>query len=345
VPWLRIMTGMVTKHIKIFDPDQGQHPLTDCTVAKRGNRWWMFGADVETSEFNSLAPGSPQRTALIKAGKVPEIQIFSASLPEGEPLSASGWEITPDPHEPAKPAILAGKSKSHWWDGKGGRHCVSYVKGFDPDQNAWVERLYYAGAARDYMGPYVIGYVEWDGQKWVDQPAPAFTANEYWEHGSVYEPNLIYRDGKWKMWYVAGANQDDYLVQGYAESPNGRTDWSLHQVVFPGEEKVFDFCVIDANGGYEAVFSRVNVSGKPDGGPKAGVGLFWCRAKTPSPKMADWSEPVRISEPGPWKPCVRYSETDPQKIFVFYDATYSSPQWSAMPFYFTVDCIEIPRPK
>ena len=48
----------------------------------------------------------------------------------------------------------------------------------------------------------------------MDQPEPAFIANEEWEHGSVYEPNLIYHDGKWKMWYVAGSNQEDYLVHG-----------------------------------------------------------------------------------------------------------------------------------
>lgn len=147
---------------------------------------------------------------------LPEISLFSASLPEGEPLSASGWEITADSQDPQKPAPLAGKFASYWWDGKGGRHCPSYVKGWDPDKGAWVERIYCAGASQDYMGPYVIGYVEWDGVNWVDQAAPAFTANEYWEHGSVYEPNLVYHDGKWKMWYVAGANQDDYLVQGYA---------------------------------------------------------------------------------------------------------------------------------
>jgi hypothetical protein len=335
---------MVAKHIKLFDPDKGQRPFTDCTVVKRGNRWWMFGAGVDRSPFYTLPPGSPERIALIKAGSVPEIQMFSASLADGAPLSAKGWEITSDPKDPARPAILAGKSKSRWWDGKGGRHCVSYVKGFSPEQNTWVERLYYAGAARDYMGPYAIGYVEWDGEKWVDQPAPAFAANEYWEHGSVYEPNLIFHDGKWKMWYVAGANQDDYLVQGYAESPNGRTDWSLHEIVFPPEEKVFDFCIIEANGGYEAVFSRVNVSGKPPADPSK-LGLFWCYSKTPSPKIADWSKPVRIADSGPWKPCVRYGETDPKKMFVFYDAAYSSRQSAGpVPFYFTVDCIEVERP-
>lgn len=29
------------------------------------------------------------------------------------------------------------------------------------------------------------------------------------EHSSVYEPNLVYHDGKWKMSYVAGSNRED----------------------------------------------------------------------------------------------------------------------------------------
>jgi hypothetical protein len=32
-------------------------------------------------------------------------------------------------------------------DGKGGRHCPSYVKGWEPTKGEWVERIYYAGAA------------------------------------------------------------------------------------------------------------------------------------------------------------------------------------------------------
>jgi len=316
------------QHSTIFDAGQGYAPfsrlvtLVDCTVAWRQGRWWMYLCGHDTVS--------------------PEIELYSASLPEGSPLSATGWALTPDPNDPARPSILAGKSRSHWWDGRGGRHCVSYAEGFDPDRNARVERLYYAGAARHYSGPYAIGYLEWDGGKWVDQAMPAFTANEYWERGSVYEPNLIYHEGMWKMWYVAGANQDDYLVQGYAESPNGRTDWSFHEIVFPADEKVFDFCLVEANGEFEAVFSRVNVSGK-EADPSR-VGLFWCHTKTPSPRMADWSEPVRISDPGAWKPVLRYGENDAQRMLVFHDGAYPAAGRGRLPINFTVECLEIDRP-
>jgi hypothetical protein len=140
------------------------------------------------------------------------------------------------------------------------------------------------------------------------------------------------------MWYVAGSNQEDYLVQGYAESPNGRTDWSKHEIVFPAEERVFDFCVLQTSeDSYEAVFSRVNVA---DNTYLPKTGLWWCRAKKPSNKMSDWSEPVRISEPGFWKPVLRYGETDPRRMFVFCDGIAPNTSGKGMPFYFTIECIE-----
>ena len=311
---------------RIFDAGKGYGPITklrtlvDITVAKREGRWWMFACGVELGSA--------------------EIQMYSASLPEGAPLSASGWTLTPDPSDATKPALLAGKTRSYGWDGKGGRHCPSYGKGWDPAKKAWVERIYYAGAALHFMGPYAIGYLEWDGARWIDQPTPAFEANQPWEHGSVYEPNLVYHDGKWRMWYVAGANQEDYLVQGYSESPDGRGDWSPHRMVFAPGEKVFDFCVEPVGDGFEAVFSRVNVSNADL--PK--TGLWWCRAKEPSADIADWSEPVRISGPGPWKPVLRYGETDPGRMFVFHDGVYPAAPGSVIPINFTVECLEMQRP-
>lgn len=108
-------------------------------------------------------------------------------------------------------APVAEREFSSAWDGKGGRHCSSCVKGWDPAKGDCVERIYYAGAAENLWGPYRVGFLQWDGKKRADQPEPAFAANEEWEHGSVYEPHLIYHDGKWKMRYVAGSNQEDYL--------------------------------------------------------------------------------------------------------------------------------------
>jgi hypothetical protein len=325
---------MQGKETKIFDPAEGFAPLTDAviltdaSVVERDNRWWMYLAG--------------------RALNRPSIELFSASLPEGALLSATGWKLTSQNADHTKIADLAGHESSKSWDLQGGRHCPSYVRGFDPKRKTWVERIYYAGGASNVWGPYTIGYLEWDGSKWIDQPAPVFTANEEWEHGSVYEPNLIYRDGMWRMWYVAGSNQEDYIVQGYAESADGRSGWSKHKVFFGPEEKVFDFCVSETRNGYEAVFSRVMLGKQL---PAAPAGLWWCEAKTPSSNMSDWSKPVQIMtaedrgwHSGPWKPSLRYGDGDAKKMFVFFDGLYPKPNAGPFPYVFTLGCLELERP-
>jgi len=318
---------------KVFDPADGFAPLTDpgnvtdATITQRDGRWWMYLAG----------------TVLGKPG----IHLFSASLPPKAPLAAVGWTLTPDKHDPVKIALLAGYDASHSWDMNGGRHSPSYVRGWDPERQSWVERIYYAGGAEQVWGPYTIGYLEWDGMHWVDQPAPSFKAEEDWEHGSVYEPNLIYADAKWKMWYVAGSNQQDYLVHGYAESPDGRTNWTKHKIFAPPEMKLFDFRPIDAGKGYEAVFSRVWVA--PSEAPSE-TGLWWCCCDRPSNEFSDWSTPIQIMSAenqgwhsGPWKPSVQLSETDPNRMFVFFDGIYKRNDLSPFPFSFTLGCAEFDR--
>jgi hypothetical protein len=318
------------RETKIFDPADGFAPFTDVaiatdsTVVKRGDQWWMYlGGKVLNREG---------------------IQLFSASLPPGAPLAAAGWKLTPDPDDLTRVAMLAPQNASAPWDLKGGRHCPSYVRGWDPERGAWVERIYYAGGAEYVWGPYTIGYLEWDGSKWIDQSAPAFVAEEDWEHGSVYEPNVIYADGKWKMWYVAGSNQEDYIVHGFAESVDGRTSWSKHQIFAPPEMKLFDFCVIQTQTGYEAVFSRVWLA-KSDAPPD--TGLWWCHSKEPAPELSGWSKPVQIMtaenrgwHTGPWKPSVQHSDTDPNRLLVFFDGAYIRGA-SPFPYAFTLGCVEI----
>jgi hypothetical protein len=63
------------------------------------------------------------------------------------------------------------------------------------------------------------------------------------------------------MWYVAGANHENYLVQGYAESQNGRDGWSRHIVFAQPEMKMFDFCVRPRGNAFEAIFARVWMAG------------------------------------------------------------------------------------
>jgi hypothetical protein len=323
------------RETKIFDPADGFAPFvnpwvaTDATVARRGKRWWMY-----------------------LAGKLVDhetIEMFSASLPDGAPLSATGWALTADPARPTHVGLLAGHEASARWDLKGGRHCPSYVEGIDPHTGRRVERLYYAGGADEVWGPYAIGYLEWDGERWVDQPEPAFVAEEPWERGSVYEPNLVYYDGRWRLWYVAGSNREDYLVPGFSESEDGRGGWSRHTIVFQPEEKVFAFAVTPTARGFEAVFSRVWLAA---GVPPANTGLWWCEAKAPSADPADWSTPVQIMtgedrgwHAGPWKPCLRDGEADPRRMFVFFGGQYTVPGRAGFPYVFTLGCLEMDRPR
>ena len=247
---------------KVLDPrdfatGSGGAELSDACVVKRGDQWWIY-----------LAGQSEGYGAT---------DIYSASLAPNAPLSAQGWMLSRDSEGNLQP--LAARSLGSNWDRRGGRHCPSYVRGWDAGKEAWVERIYYAGAAENLWGPYTIGFLQWDGEQWVDQTEPAFVANEEWEHGSVYEPNLVYHDGRWKMWYVAGSNHEDYLVHGYAESHDGKTGWTKHKVFAPPEMKMFDFCVCQRDDAFDAIFARVWVGG---GAPPAETGLWWCRARNPS---------------------------------------------------------------
>jgi hypothetical protein len=312
----------------IFDECRGYDPVsnlgtfTDATVAKRGDRWWMFASGFDKN--------------------LGDLNIFSASLPPDAPLSVSGWTITTDSADPGKAVPVCGKTLSRGWDGKGGRHCPSYVRGYDAKTGKLIERLYYSGASGDFLGPYTIGFLEWDSRNWVDQALPAFVANEEWERGSVCEPNVIYHDGKWKMWYAAGNNLEDYVVQGYSESVDGLTGWTQHQIVFPWAERVFDFNVRPTvEGSFEAIIARINTKGRKDL-PK--TGLWWTRSETPSSRIEDWSEPVRIAEPVAWKPSLQYGEDDPSEMLVFCDAITVNTSGRGMPYCYTVECLEIEKP-
>lgn len=321
----------VLKQSKIFDP---RDPLTaaygsellDASVVKRGGQWWMVVAG--------------------QAKGYGATDLYSAELPKGASLSAEGWKPIRDAAGQLTP--VSARKRSTSWDGDGGRHCPSYVRGWDPEKGAWVERIYYAGAADNLWGPYTIGFLEWDGEQWQDQPEPAFVANEAWEHGSVYEPNLIYHDGKWKMWYVAGSNHEDYLLHGYAESADGKKDWSQHAVFAPPEMKMFDFCVRERAGAFEAIFARVWM-GKGD--MPSETGLWWCRAQKPSGTFSDWTEPIQIMtgedcgwHGGPWKPSLQFAGDTGGRGFVFFDGSYRTSDPGPFPFAFTLGCAEVELP-
>jgi hypothetical protein len=281
-----------------------------------------------------------------QAGGRGATEIYSASLAPGTPLSAAGWKVSRLSTGELMP--LARRTHSSKWDGNGGRHCPSYVTGWDPRTGKWVERIYYAGAAEHLWGPYTIGFLECDGEQWNDRAEPVFTANEAWEHGSVFEPNLLYHDGKWKMWYVAGSNHENYLVHGYTESEDGVTGWSPHATFASPEMKMFDFCARQRGDAFDAIFARVWVA---QGTPPPETGLWWCTAKAPSGVLSDWSQPVQIMSAedrgwhsGPWKPSFQFHETIADRVLVFFDGLYKTSDPGPFPFAFTLGCLEIDLP-
>lgn len=325
---LKAILGIETK---IFDPrdpstDSRGAELLDPSLAKRGEQWWLYLAGQQHGYGAT--------------------DIYSASLAAGATLSAGGWQITLDAE--GRVAPVAGRNVSSAWDSMGGRHCPSYVKGFDPHKGVWVERIYYAGASENLWGPYRIGFLEWDGEKWVDQVQSVFAPNEEWEHGSVYEPNLIYHDGKWKMWYVAGSNHENYLVQGYAESEDGSTGWSKHVIFAPPEMKMFDFSVRQYRDAFHAIFARVWLG---PGDPPPQTGLWWCEARKPSAAFSDWNAPTQIMtatdrgwHSGPWKPSFHFHEQIENRTYVFFDGSYRTSDPGPFPFVFTLGCLEIDLP-
>lgn len=316
---------------KVFDPRDASTgtagaDLLDASVVQRSEQWWMYLAG--------------------QAEGYGATDLYAASLPSGAPLTAAGWNLARGTQGELEP--LARRRFSQAWDGNGGRHCPSYVKGWDPRAGKWVERIYYAGSAENLWGPYTIGFLQWDGERWIDQPQPVFTANENWEHGSVYEPNLIYHDGKWKMWYVAGSNQADYLVHGWAESEDGSTGWSEHAVFAPPEMKMFDFCVRQRRESFDAIFARVWVR---EGTPPPETGLWWCRADSPSSTLSGWSNPIQIMtskdrgwHSGPWKPSFQFQAQAGERALVFFDGLYRTNDPGPFPFAFTLGCLEIDLP-
>ena len=146
--------SVVLQESKIFDP---RDPLTaaygsdllDASVTRWGEDWWMVLAG--------------------QAGGYGATDLYSASLPNGEPCPRQDGNRSGT--MPGIGAFVRARQKrSMGW--QGGRHCPSHVKGWDPEREAQVERIYYAGAAENLWGPYTIGFLEWDGEHWQDQPEP-----------------------------------------------------------------------------------------------------------------------------------------------------------------------------
>lgn len=317
--------------------------FADVTLVRRDRRWHM------------IAASSDQVSG--------RIELFSATLPQGAPLSATGWRIDTVPGDPTTAKRLLPLSPEGAWDSLGGRHCPSYVRGWDPSlrrgRGGWEERIYYAGATERPYGPFAIGYARWDGEQWVPGPdQPVLTATEPWESpvgafGGVFEPNLVYDRGKWRAWYAAGPPDDDgHMPHGYAESVDGRTGWRK-KVYWPSEREIFDNQVIRVDrhrhhrgrGGedhFEALFAHMPALKYE---PTPDWGIWWQHGSRPYDDPDRWSEPVQLVATGDgtpwhanalWKPALTYSDVDPHKAFLFFDGGY----FQGEEFFYPLGCIE-----
>jgi hypothetical protein len=111
------------------------------------------------------------------------------------------------------------------------------------------------------------------------------------------------------------------------------------------EWKLFDFCVRQRGDVFDAVFARVDVSGKA---PTAQTGLWWCRSEFPAKSLQEWGDPVQIMtaedrgwHSGPWKPSLQFNEQHPDRALVFFDGCYRTSDPGPFPFAFTLGCLEI----
>jgi hypothetical protein len=109
--------------------------------------------------------------------------------------------------------------------------------------------------------------------------------------------------------------------------------------------KMFDFCVRERRGAFEAVFARVWMK---EGTPPPETGLWWCRAGTPSASLSDWSPPVQLMtaedrgwHSGPWKPSLVFNDESGERALVFFDGLYRTNDPGPFPFAFTLGCLEL----
>ncbi|QBD75560.1 hypothetical protein EPA93_05895 [Ktedonosporobacter rubrisoli] len=303
--------------IKLFDTEtgEGMGGITNLTtiglgsIVKRNNQWEIFLGGRE------------------KHSKI--IHTFSATLPPDESLSSTNWTIQSFPQDPTVAEPLAASPAPTAWDATG-FHCPSYVRGWDPTllqgAGAWQERIYYASCREWNMaGPYAIGFLEWDGVKWKRYGEPVLQASEPWEFSSVQEPNVIYYEGKWRMWYCAGPNEAQHYLLGYAESEDGKSAWKNRKIFFSADG--FDACVLARHDRFDMLLARLYLTPTYQEA-RDNSGLWWLSASHLAEALEQWSEPIQILKAndgtpwhngGVWKPTFHYDDVS-RKFYVFFDA-------------------------
>ncbi|GAB3711598.1 hypothetical protein [Nocardiopsis nanhaiensis] len=271
--------------VRIFDAATGYSAVTNLLAAGDpdihwiDNRWWMFFGAAHTDE---------------------KVNLFSATLPPGAPVTSTDWTITTDSADPARALPLIEHTESGRWNEW--MHTPSYVRGTDPHTGATVERVYYTAsrARTPYDGgmdrDLAIGVLERTATGWIAQDEPLITGTP--ARPDVLEPKAGFWEGRWRIWYVTTPNEIDKGVQPdsrieYVDSDDGLTDWSTPTVVLDDDLHHHDAVVTRTGDRYAMVVASAPNMYDDHGYPPQG--LWALTAGRPSGRRGDWSaEPKQI---------------------------------------------------
>lgn len=302
--------------VQIFDTAAGFAPVRnliaigDPNVHKFGDRWWMFVGAAHTG------------------GRV---NLFSASLPPGAPLSSDAWTITTEAGDPTRAAPLVEHPEAGRWDEF--LHTPSYARGPAGDETGICERIYFTGSqsVSEEERSFSIGVLERSGQGWRRREEPVLQGRG--NRANVLEPKVLWSQGRWRMWVMATAKEagpddlPDYQIH-YLESADGIGGWSEPQVLFDERDNYFDAVAIEAGAASEMVVARAPNMFGTAGFPSQG--LWWLSSPRPSGDRADWSSRAvqlldadcgaRWYAGGTYGPSIAYGDTpsDEESLYVFF---------------------------
>lgn len=187
---------------------------------------------------NLLAVGDPDVRFLngrwvmhVGAATSEGVNLFTAHLPPGMPLTTNSWVFDVEPKNPSRalPILpLPGEGTFDEW-----RHTPCHVAGREPATGRKVERLYYTGTAGGddiTERRMAIGVMERRNGRWEPRRDPIIVGDN--DRPNSLEPKAMYADGKWRMWYQAthheaGPGELPDTEIRYSESLDGITGWAI----------------------------------------------------------------------------------------------------------------------